>query len=98
MIDTILAISAATWGVVMGFAPVLQIRRMMREQSSKDVSMAYFAVLMFGFLLWFAYGLSVANPVLIVPNVVAITMCGATIVVAARYRRRRDVGLSTQDG
>jgi uncharacterized protein with PQ loop repeat len=44
-----------SWGVLMGIAPVLQIRRMLREQSSRDVSLGYFMVLLTGFLLWIAY-------------------------------------------
>jgi MtN3 and saliva related transmembrane protein len=51
MLQTVLAIAAAAWGVVMGVAPVLQISRMLRRGSSDDVSVAYLAVLVPGFLL-----------------------------------------------
>ena len=47
-----LAVSAAAWGVLMALSPVLQIRRMLRQRSSADVSIGYFAVLLVGFLLW----------------------------------------------
>jgi Na+/melibiose symporter-like transporter len=36
----------------MGVSPVLQIRRMLRQRSSRDVSISYFAVLLVGFVLW----------------------------------------------
>lgn len=42
----------------MGIVPILQIRRMLRERSARDVSLGYFAVLLIGFLLWITYGLA----------------------------------------
>ncbi len=50
MAETILAGAASSWAVLMGIAPVLQIRRMLREQSSRQVSVGYFIVLLIGFL------------------------------------------------
>ena len=84
---TALAVSASAWGVAMAVSPVLQIRRMVQEQSSAGVSVAYMLVLFVGFLLWLAYGISIANAVLIVPNTVAAIVIVATIAVALRYRR-----------
>ncbi len=49
MAQTVLAVTASSWAVLMGIAPVLQIRRMLRERSSRDVSIAYFAILLVGF-------------------------------------------------
>src|SRR5580704_19185721 len=46
MIVTGLAVAAAAWGVLMGVSPVLQIRRMVRQRSSRDVSIGYFAILL----------------------------------------------------
>ncbi len=51
-----LAVAASCWAVLMGIAPVLQIRRMLREQWSREVSLGYFMILLIGFLLWIAYG------------------------------------------
>jgi uncharacterized protein with PQ loop repeat len=56
MARTVLATAASSWAVLMGIAPVLQIRRMLRERSSREVSITYFAVLLVGFLLQIAYG------------------------------------------
>jgi MtN3 and saliva related transmembrane protein len=83
---TVLAAAAATWGVAMAVSPVLQIRRIRRHRSSRDVSLGYYAVLMVGFLLWVAYGVALANPALIVPNAVAFAVGVATVAVALRYR------------
>ncbi len=81
-----LAVAATAWGVVMGISPVLQIRRMLTTRSSADLSIGYLAVLMVGFALWIAYGLSIANPALVIANTVALVVGAVTILVAARLR------------
>jgi len=88
MTQTILAVAASSAGVFMGLAPVLQIRRMLRERSSAQVSVGYFLILLAGFLLWIAYGISLRNPALIVPNCVALLITATVITVAVRLRRR----------
>jgi uncharacterized protein with PQ loop repeat len=82
VIVTGLAAVAATWGVLMGLSPVLQIRRMLQRRSSKDVSIGYFMILMVGFVLWLSYGIAAGNLAIIVPNAVARLIGGSTIVVA----------------
>ena len=87
MFETVLAGAAATWGVLMALSPALQIHKMIRYRSSRDVSIGYFCVLLVGFVLWVAYGITIDNYVLAVPNAVAFSVCVATIVVALWYRR-----------
>jgi MtN3 and saliva related transmembrane protein len=84
---TVLAVAASSWAVLMGVAPVLQIRRMLRERSSRDVSIAYFAILLVGFLLWIGYGAAAGLPALVIPNIVATLVGTAVIAVAFRLRR-----------
>ena len=86
MPDDVLGTAAAAWGILMAVSPGLQIRKMLHHRSSREVSIAYFWVLLVGFTLWVAYGLSIPNWYLVVPNVVAFTVCTTTIVVALRYR------------
>ncbi|HEX5147865.1 MAG TPA: SemiSWEET family transporter [Candidatus Limnocylindrales bacterium] len=81
-----LAIVAATWGVLMAVSPLLQIRRMVQRRSSSDLSLSYLGVLLIGFTLWMAYGISIGNVALIVPNTVAFAVGIATVLVALRYR------------
>ena len=87
MAQTGLALAASSWGVLMGIAPVLQIRRMLREQSSRDLSLGYCAVLLIGFLLWIAYGLTTGNLALVIPNSVALAVGMALMLVALQLRR-----------
>jgi MtN3 and saliva related transmembrane protein len=87
MVVTGLAVAAAAWGVLMGVSPVLQIRRMLRQRSSRDVSIGYFAVLLVGFLLWICYGIAARNLALIVPNTVALLIGASTVAVALHLSR-----------
>jgi MtN3 and saliva related transmembrane protein len=81
-----LGIAAAAWGVMMAISPILQIRRILDRQSSADVSIAYLAVLQIGFSLWVAYGWSLGNLAIVVPNSVASLVGVATILIAMRFR------------
>ena len=87
MAQTVLAVTASSWAVLMGIAPLLQIRRMLRERSSRAVSIAYFAILLVGFLLWIGYGAAAGLPALVIPNIVATLVGTAVIAVALRLRR-----------
>jgi uncharacterized protein with PQ loop repeat len=81
-----LGIAAASWGVVMAVAPLLQVRRMVIRRSSDDLSLGYFAVLLPGFALWAAYGWAGADWPLVVPNAVALAVGVVTIVVGRLVR------------
>lgn len=81
-----LALVAASWGILMALSPILQIRRMLERRSSADVSLAYLAVLQVGFVLWLGYGLALGNPALFVPNGVALCVGLLTIAMAWTFR------------
>jgi uncharacterized protein with PQ loop repeat len=92
MPDDVLGTAAAAWGILMAVSPGLQIRKMLHHRSSREVSIAYFWVLLVGFTLWVAYGLAISNWFLVVPNAVAFTVCATTITIALRYRLRAQGG------
>jgi uncharacterized protein with PQ loop repeat len=82
----VFAAAAASWGVAMALAPLLQIQKIRRSRSSANVSLGYQQVLFVGFLLWLAYGIAASNVALIVPNTVAGLVCATSIAVTLRYR------------
>ena len=88
MATTILAATASSWAVLMAVAPLLQIRRMLREQSSRRISVGYFMILLVGFLLWIAYGAAAGILALVIPNCVALLVGAAAVIVALRLRWR----------
>jgi uncharacterized protein with PQ loop repeat len=61
---------------------------MLREQSSREVSLGYFTILLIGFLLWIAYGVAAGIPALVIPNSVALLVGVAVVIVALRLRHR----------
>lgn len=87
----VLEIVTSTWGIAMAVSPSMQIRQMRQTGTSEDVSVAYFAILVVGFMLWVAYGISIDSRVLWGCNIVATIFGVATIVYALRLRRRSDV-------
>ena len=84
--ESILAITAATWAIAMALGPVLQIRTIIEHRSSSGNSLGYFVILLVGFALWMAYGVAASNLALIIPNAVAAAVITATIAVTWRYR------------
>ncbi len=83
---SVLAVSAASWAVLMAVSPLLQVRRMLERRSSADVSIADLAILLPGVALWIAYGVALGNAALIVPNIVALGVGGTAVAVARHYR------------
>jgi uncharacterized protein with PQ loop repeat len=83
-----LAVVTSVWGMAMAISPGMQIRQMLRTGSSTAVSVGYFAVLIVGFMLWVAYGISIDSRVIVACNSVATVFGIATVVVALRLRGR----------
>jgi MtN3 and saliva related transmembrane protein len=88
MAQAILSVVASSWAVLMGIAPALQIRRMLRQRSSRDVSVGYFTILLVGFVLWIAYGAAAGIIALVIPNTVALLTGAAVVIIALLLRRR----------
>jgi uncharacterized protein with PQ loop repeat len=96
--ETVLAVVASSFGVVMGASPSLQIRRMLTEHSSRDVSIGYFGIIAFGSVLWASYGVSLGNLAIVIPNVVGCVAAIGTILVAHRLRRNERLDAADIEG
>ncbi len=82
----VLAVSASAWGVAMALSPMLQVRTMVAQRSSRGISLGYLTVLLVGFALWLGYGVALGNLAIIVPNTVALVTGAVTIAVVRHYR------------
>jgi uncharacterized protein with PQ loop repeat len=69
-----LALIAAVYGVISSLSPTLQIVRMRRAGSSESLSRSYVMIGAGGYLIWFAYGLSLGNMPLIVCDAIGAAM------------------------
>jgi uncharacterized protein with PQ loop repeat len=88
-----LTVVASSFGIVMGASPLLQIRKMLAQRSSRQVSIGYFAILALGSTLWGSYAVTIHNIAVFIRNVVAGVAAVATIAVAVNLRRVNDVVL-----
>ena len=79
---------ASVMGTLMAAAPLPQLRRICQRHSAEDVSKAFIAVVCCGSASWMAYGIALADPFMIVPNVIGVATNGATLLVAWRFTRR----------
>lgn len=85
--QSVLAVAATGWGLLMALAPLLQVRVILRQRDSSGVSIAWIAVLLAGFVLWLCYGAAIANLPLIVTNVVSCAVCAVTLTTVLRFRK-----------
>jgi uncharacterized protein with PQ loop repeat len=81
----------------MAIAPTLQIRRMLKTGSSRDVSLGYLSLLSAGFVLWFAYGVALGNAAMMICNTASLTIMSLTIAVALAVRRRTSAQTADED-
>ncbi len=84
--------TATVYGVLMSLAPLLQARKMWLRRSSKDISILYLVVLLVGFSLYLAYGVSISNRLLIITNSVSIVATASTLLLAAALLDRSVAG------
>ena len=85
--NTALAVVTTGWGLVMGLAPLLQVRLILRTGESSGTSLGWVMILLVGFSLWFSYGVVNGDKPIIISNSVALTVTIVLFVVTLRYRR-----------
>ena len=79
---------AAATGVCMALSPLLQARRIRALGASSEVSAGVFLMMRINASLWLVYGLASDNPVIVVPNALALVTTTATLLAIRRARRR----------
>jgi MtN3 and saliva related transmembrane protein len=76
---------AASFGIVMAAAPLLQARTIWRRRSSADVSQSFLAIIVCGAALWAAYGIADRNLFIFVPNVIGVATNLLTLRLARQF-------------
>lgn len=84
---TTLAALATAFGVAMGASPLLQLVRMWRVKSSRDISLGFFSVVVAGQLTWVVYGTALHNLAVIASNGCGMLVNGGVLLTAAALRR-----------
>jgi MtN3 and saliva related transmembrane protein len=86
MVSTALGLAAVSWALVIVLLPILQVREIMRRDSSEGISVGYFAILTGWLRLVGSYGIASHGLPLFVPNNVAFPVMGCTIAIALQKR------------
>jgi uncharacterized protein with PQ loop repeat len=85
----VLATAAAVFGIIMGAAPLLQLLRMLRLRSSRDISMSFFALAAAGQFIWVIYGVALYNVAVVVSNGCGMLANTGVLITAAALRKRQ---------
>jgi uncharacterized protein with PQ loop repeat len=83
-----LAVATTLWGLLMGLAPVLQIRLILRDGDASGTSLGWVVVLLVGFVLWLSYGLTTKDAPIIITNIVAVVVITILLAVVLRHTTR----------
>jgi uncharacterized protein with PQ loop repeat len=86
---------ASVMGVFMSLAPLFQVRRVLQREQAGDVSQTFLIVIVAGASAWCAYGWSIGDPYLIIPNTLGVITNVATLFVVRRYQRRAAPSVSS---
>lgn len=99
MVDA-LAVLTTCWGVVMGLAPLLQLRIIVRNRNAGDTSPTWLLILLVGLLLWLTYGAATGSVPLVITNAVSCTVLVVLLAAIAAFRRRppRTSSVSAPEG
>lgn len=81
--------SAETVGIAAGVFTTLcwlpQVVKMLRDKSTKDLSLVTQAAFTFGVLLWLIYGLLLGRPAIILANSVTLALSGVVLALKLRF-------------
>jgi uncharacterized protein with PQ loop repeat len=85
---TLLALIATAYGVFAAASSLLEAARLLRSGSAEQISLAFLAVLLGGYLVWLLYGISASDAPLIITDTVGLAASTITLSIAARLRLR----------
>lgn len=88
MVD-VLAVLTTCWGIVMGLAPMLQLRIIIRNRDAGDTSPSWLVILLIGLLLWLAYGVATGSAPLVITNAVSCAVLVILLATIDCFRGRR---------
>ena len=83
-----LGAGATAYSLAAGTALLLQVRTMLRRDSSQDVSLTFLGTTSGGYLIWLLYGLGIGSMPLILSDAVGLACSLVAVAVAFRLRGR----------
>ena len=83
-----LAVVTTCWGLLMGLAPLLQVRVIVRERDASGTSLGWILIVLVGLLLWLTYGMVNRDLPIVISNTLGVIVM-ATLVVTLRIYGQR---------
>lgn len=96
--ESFFAVAAPAGGVLLSLAPTLQMATVVKRRSSEGIALSYWLILTAVMGLWLGYGISSAQPALIIPNACAVTVNLFVLATLVRYRPRAEPSVHTSGG
>lgn len=84
--STVIGLAAGAFTTV-AFVP--QVIKTYRSQSSEDLSLGMFSLMVTGVIFWLAYGLLTRDIPIILANIVTLTLQLAVLAMMLGHRRKR---------
>lgn len=81
-----LVLLVTAYGVGAAGTGLLQVRRMLEDRRSCQVSATFFAVYAGGYAIWLAYGVSISSLPLMIVNGIGVVCATLTLAVALSLR------------
>ncbi len=85
-LSTVIGLAAGAFTTV-AFIP--QVIKTYRSQSSEDLSLGMFGLMVTGVVFWLAYGLMTRDVPIILANVVTLSLQLAVLAMMINHRRKR---------
>ena len=87
--SNVLAVAALIFGSLMSVGYIPQAYKIWKRKSVEDISLPFFAILLWGMGVWMLYGISIKNIPLVFTNCVGIIGSGTIISLYFRYKIRK---------
>jgi len=71
---------------VIAFSLTPQLVKSYKTRSTKDISVIWTFVYLFGLLLWFVYGIGIASKPLIISSFIEALMAASLLVMKVKYK------------
>lgn len=84
--SNVLAGLAVTMGVAMALSPLLQLRLILKERDSEEVSQGFLTVITLGASAWLAHGINTSDLIIVIPNACGVACAAATLLAAHRFK------------
>lgn len=77
---------AMIWSVLISFSMILQIRKIIKRKSSKDVSLPFFLIVMMAYVFWLLHGILVGNVYLMISQTVGLIFSTTLLIFVLKYK------------